>query len=629
MTAWKQIAAALALLAALPTFASELVENTDSDGDGSLREAIDDAKDGEAVIFASDVRGTIELDEPLEIDKPLIIKGPGADLLTVRGSGAATFLVSDTVSISSLTIAGGEAAIELEKGKLTLLDCAVRESAGNGIAAKEGTLIVDRSLVAENPGAGIANEAAEVACVTSTIANNGGAGIRTAEGSVATASCTILNNRGAGLETADGQVSAHNTLLAGNLKACAGSVVSKGYNLVDDDSCAFAQPGDVRTDDARVQPLSHNGGPTETAALTGDSQAIEGGDPAGCMDPVTKALATVDQRGVRRPSGERCDIGAFEQPVVVTGTTVNRIVALVDGDPITLYELKQFAATDPRLAQARGASQAEVLEVLITDRLVGKEVDAQGITVSDAEIDRYIADIRRQNQINDEQLARALAQQGLTLERYRQQIGDEIKRAQLINREIRGKVSVSPEEVDRHYKAEGKAEGAPEEAAGKPEDKNESVDTDQQVTVSQIMLQIPKQATPEQIAAIKAKADALHEALKDGADFAELAKRESQDGAAASGGALGTLKVSDLRPELAEALADLDPGEHSRPIQSSTGVHIIRLDERTGGGNAKTSDDDAERAEVKEKLYTKALEERYLRWLNEDLRARHMVEILP
>ncbi len=622
MTVRQGTALALALLiVALPAGASEVVRNTDPDGDGSLREAIDDADDGEAVVFASDVRGTIELDESLEVDKPLTIKGPGADLLTIRSSGPPVFVTEGTVNINGLTITGGEAGIRMEKGKLTLLDCAVRSSTGHGIEAGKGKLVVYRTLVAGNQGAGIASDQAEVACVGSTIADNGGAGIRTEQGTVVSDNCTLLDNRGAGLETAGGRVSAHNTLLVRNLTGCVGSVVSTGYNLVDDGSCAFAQPGDVRTEDPRVGTLANNGGPTETAALTGGSPAIDGGDPEGCVDPVGKGLLIVDQRGMKRPSGARCDIGAFEQPVAVTGTTVNRILALVDGEPITQHQLELFSATDPRLAQARGATQAQLLDVLITDRLVDKEADAQGITVSDSEVDRYIDDIRRQNRISEAQLQAALTQQGLTVERYRQQISDEIKRAQLINREIRGKVSVSPEEIDRHYKAEGK------QTDGETAEDQQETDVPEEVSVSQIMLTIPDQASPEDIEGIKAKAKALHDELEGGADFAELAKRESQDGAAASGGRLGTLKVADLRPELAEALADLKPGEYSDPIPTRSGVHIIRLDERTAVGPAKAPD--SEREEIKEKLYTKALEERYARWLKEDLRSRHVVEILP
>ena len=73
---------------------------------------------------------------------------------------------------------------------------------------------------------------------------------------------------------------------------------------------------------------------------------------------------------------------------------VNRIVALVDGDPITMHEVSTFATSDPRLAEAARTDQASVLDLLVTQRILEKEVQAQGIAVSEAEIDRYIANIR-------------------------------------------------------------------------------------------------------------------------------------------------------------------------------------------------------------------------------------------
>ena len=164
-------------------------------------------------------------------------------------------------------------------------------------------------------------------------------------------------------------------------------------------------------------------------------------------------MLTGDQRGARRPAGGRCDIGAFEQPEAVSGTVVNRILALVDGDPITLYELKDFAAGDPRLergAAHRPGGGARPADHQAPD--LEKEVEKQGIVVQDADVDRYIANIRERNKIDEEQLDAALAQQGLTRERYREQVREELQRAQLINREIRGKVSVSPEEIERYYK---------------------------------------------------------------------------------------------------------------------------------------------------------------------------------
>lgn len=605
----------VALLLATPASAAiHMVRNTDAEGEGSLLEAVDEAEAGDTVQFATGVRGTIDLDESLDVSG-FNIKGPGADVVTLRFSGDASLRVDGPATVSALTLAGGEHALEIGKGRVTLLDSAVRDCSGAGVRLNGGQLQVIRSLISGNAGAGIHAAEGSVTCVNSTVADNGGAGIRAEAGAIESASCTIAHNRGVGLETSGGGAAAHNTILVANLRACEGTVTSKGYNLTDDASCAFSHSGDVENSDPRVASLAANGGPTETAALTGGSPAIEAGDPAGCTDP-TGGVLTVDQRGARRPAGARCDIGAYEQPVEVSGTVVNRIIALVDGDPITMYDVETFTTSDPRLAQAVQANPAGVVDLLVTQKVLAKEVAAQGIVISDAEIDRYIENVRQRNNLNEEQLAAALSQQGLTMERYRAQIREELERAQLINREIRGKVSVSPEEIERYQKQQ---EGGGEDDAPV---------SGEQVSISHIVLQIPPEASEAEAEAVLARAEKIHGELDDGADFAEVAKRESEDGVASQGGKLGTFKHGEMREELEQAIADLDVGEYSEPVRTETSIHIVRLDERIGAGTAPTMSE-AQREEIKEKLYAQALEERYARWLKEDLRQRHTVEMLP
>src|SRR5262245_1036352 len=404
------------LLAAVPAAlaTTHTVKNTsDSDSD-SLREALKDASDGDSIVFDSAVHGEIVLEDTLEIDSNVGIKGPGASVLTLRRKEGTVVTVSATVTITGLTIEGGETAVELEKGKLTLIESAVRASSGDGIANRGGRLTLVRSLVADNQGVGIANASGATTCVNSTIAANHGAGIAVEEGSISAASCTIAHNGGTGLNAGGGEATVQNSVIAVNAQGCAGRVTSTGYNLTDDLRCTFGQTGDTTTDDPKIGQLASNGGATQTIALSGGSPGIDGGDPVGCADPASGGMLTSDQRGVRRPAGARCDIGAFETQPVISGTVVNRILALVDGEPITLYELKDFASGDPRLKEAMGTNHAEVLDLLVTKHRIAKEVEKQGIVVQDADVDRYMANIRERNKITDEQLDAALAQQGLT-----------------------------------------------------------------------------------------------------------------------------------------------------------------------------------------------------------------------
>lgn len=134
-----------------------------------------------------------------------------------------------------------------------------------------------------------------------------------------------------------------NTLVAGNGAPAGGGcfnlgsmLVSQGNNLEDADTCAFAASGDLPNTDPLLAPLADNGGGTLTHALQSGSPAIDAGDTAAC--PAT------DQRGVPRPQGAGCDIGAYEfvppvlcagQPATIIGTSGNdTLVGTADGDVI-------------------------------------------------------------------------------------------------------------------------------------------------------------------------------------------------------------------------------------------------------------------------------------------------------
>jgi peptidyl-prolyl cis-trans isomerase SurA len=81
-----------------------------------------------------------------------------------------------------------------------------------------------------------------------------------------------------------------------------------------------------------------------------------------------------------------------------------------------------------------------------------------------------------------------------------------------------------------------------------------------------------------------------------------------------------------MMAEFEDQVASLQPGQYSQPFRTKNGIHIVRVD---GITSASEQPVDALAAEIKERLYNAALEERYNRWLREDLRQQHHVEILP
>jgi peptidyl-prolyl cis-trans isomerase SurA len=287
---------------------------------------------------------------------------------------------------------------------------------------------------------------------------------------------------------------------------------------------------------------------------------------------------------------------------------INKILATVDGDPITVYQLKKFAATNLRARQLSGSmDQAALLDGLISDKLLEKEVSDKGIVVRDEDVDRYMETIKERNQLDDERLKEAIEKQGLTVETYRAQLREEIQKAQLMNREIRGKVNVTPEEVQRYYEAHISEYSTPA-----------------RLQVAHILFHLQPDAPADKVAAVTAKAEEVYGRLKKGADFAEMAKQYSEDPTGQNGGDLGWFKQGELLDSLEKAAQKLKVGEVSEPIRTPVGLHIVKLEAREGESH-QALDEVADK--IKEQLYNAALEERFQKWLTEDLRKRHHVEM--
>jgi hypothetical protein len=144
---------------------------------------------------------------------------------------------------------------------------------------------------------------------------------------------TLSNNsafNGGGIGTLSGTLVLKSTLLAGQTAGgnCygGGSASSDGYNLSDDSTCSFlTQTGDQNNSaTAGLSPsgLQNNGGPTQTVALLSASSAVDAIPHSACTDAFRNLVST-DQRGVARPQGSGCDIGAYELVPFVSPTSLS------------------------------------------------------------------------------------------------------------------------------------------------------------------------------------------------------------------------------------------------------------------------------------------------------------------
>jgi peptidyl-prolyl cis-trans isomerase SurA len=289
---------------------------------------------------------------------------------------------------------------------------------------------------------------------------------------------------------------------------------------------------------------------------------------------------------------------------VARAEIADRIVATIDGEPITAHEVRQWS-------KERGLQESpetRVLDMLITEKLLQTEIKSQGISAKDDEIDRYIEEIQTRNGVDKEHFEKLLAEQGMTKEAYRAKVKNEIEKAQLVNREIRQRVNVSPEEIKRWYDAHAGDYAIAE-----------------RIRVRDIFFSLDDAATDDDVAHVRAKALEVRELAVSGKDFAALARQYSDGPGADKGGELGTFKRGELDRDLEEAAFALEPKKVSEPIRSGGGFHLLRVDERIAAGRRPLEE---VKDDIRESLYNNALEERFQNWLSRDLRERHHVEVL-
>ena len=290
--------------------------------------------------------------------------------------------------------------------------------------------------------------------------------------------------------------------------------------------------------------------------------------------------------------------------------TANRIVAVVNDEVITEADVTSHVNAflqDQDAQQPADQHPAEVhramLRRLIEQQLLLQEAKRTGISVASGEIADRLETLRGRF-ASDEEFRQSLVDSGLSEERLKEEIQNQLLVHRLIDAKIRSTIVVSPQEVAREISVH------PE--LSKPGDR---------VRASHILIRVAEARREEQA---KALVEDLRRQLVQGADFAALAKRYSEDTYAEEGGAMGWVAEGELLPELDTALFSLKAGELSGPIQTRLGFHLVRVEERRSASSLSVTE--ANRA-VQQRLYEQKFQERLNRWIGE-LKRRAYIEIL-
>jgi len=299
------------------------------------------------------------------------------------------------------------------------------------------------------------------------------------------------------------------------------------------------------------------------------------------------------------------------------GEVVDRIIAFVNDDIITLSELKQrtnaFVAArreNPFLDEQEESLdkiRMNILNLLINERLAAQEISRLNISVSEEEVDEAIERIKQENRLTQEAFEAELRKQGMQIKDLRRQVRESLEQTKLVNREVRNKTVITDEMVQSYYKSH-----------------MEEFQSNERWRIQDIFLPLSPSDTPEQRAQTRLVAQHILAQLRQGTDFALLARRFSQGPGAESGGDLGYFAKGELEPVLAAAVEKLEAGEVTPDIETAKGIHIIKVTEID---KTPPRSLDEVRESIRRMLYKREVDFRYREWLS-SLRERSYVKIV-
>ncbi|MBU0891558.1 MAG: peptidylprolyl isomerase [Gammaproteobacteria bacterium] len=252
------------------------------------------------------------------------------------------------------------------------------------------------------------------------------------------------------------------------------------------------------------------------------------------------------------------------------------IVAVVNSEPITNNEVRsRLARAEAQLAQQGGAMPPrdllarEVLERLILERVQLQQARESGVKVDDFAVSQAEQGVAQQNSMTVDELYRRLARDGMSKERFREELRNQLLQQKLREREVEARVKVTDLDVDQYLREQ---------------QQGNDVST-MEINLGHVLVLVPENATPAQVAERQARAQLAADKLRAGGDFAAVAREfsDAQEGQRA-GGLLG-LRPADRYPELfVNSTKGLPVGSLVGPLRSPAGFHVLKVVERVTAG---------------------------------------------
>ena len=292
-----------------------------------------------------------------------------------------------------------------------------------------------------------------------------------------------------------------------------------------------------------------------------------------------------------RPSGTPSASGLTTRPAATPSITLpapaqggasssprqaDYIVAVVNSEPVTNNEVRaRLARAEAQLAQQGGAMPPrqllarEVLERIIVERTQLQKALELGVKVDDYAISQTEQAVARQNNMSVEELHRRLARDGITQERFREDLRNQLLLQRLREREVEARVKVTDLDVDQYLREQQKGTDI----------------ASMEINLGHVLVLVPENASPAQVQERRARAQAAADKVRAGEDFAAVAREFSDAPEGQRAGGQPGLRPADRYPELfLSSTMGLPVGSIVGPVRSPAGFHVLKVIERVTAG---------------------------------------------
>ncbi|UCF87027.1 MAG: peptidylprolyl isomerase [Nitrospiraceae bacterium] len=300
-------------------------------------------------------------------------------------------------------------------------------------------------------------------------------------------------------------------------------------------------------------------------------------------------------------------------PTSYSAVLLDRIVAIVNNDIITWSELRGTIEMEARMVleglegEAREQKIQEIrktfLNTMLDIKLQIQEAQKAGLSVGSAETESAIVDIKKKYNLTEDAFIGSLRAEGLDIVGYKEKLSEQILISKVVRQEVSENIFISDSEVKEYY-----------------ETHKEQYLRKERVKIRQIFFSRPEDDILK--SEIETRAEEISRRIQDGESFERLAREVSEDASREFGGDLGYISRGSVLKEVEDVAFNLDIGEVSRPFWSTSGLHIVKLEDRIESSKRTEA-----KEKIKEILFEEVFQSKFEDWVKA-LREKAYIKIL-